>query len=275
VDLGLRHANAAICVAHQGEEHVVVDLIKIWEPEPEYDVDFAEIENFILMLRNKGHRIVSVTYDNYQSVSSLQRLAKSGIPAKYKSIGRSSREAYDTFKDLLYKEKLDGYFDKQTVEEILGLDVVYGDKIEARPGMKKDRADAVVGAVHGVLKEHNTLTSMRNMGGVNGMFENPNNTQTTQNEKARNPLKTPTNSGWGRDAVQERIVSSSSDICVVCNRIGGIEYTDELQNRVFDGDEAYWRMCLVCASKWVKESTDWVICRVPDDYSIKEIIGSI
>jgi len=156
VDLGLRHANAAVCVAHQGDEHVVIDLIKIWQPEPEYDVDFSSIENFILTLRDKGHRIVSVTYDNYQSVSSLQRLAKFGIPAKYKSIGRSSREAYDTFKDLLYQEKIDGYFDKQTVEELLGLDVVYGDKIEARPGMKKDRADAVVGAVHGVLKERGT-----------------------------------------------------------------------------------------------------------------------
>jgi len=274
VDLGLRHANAAVCVAHQGEEHVVIDVIKIWEPEPEYDVDFADIENFILGLRDKGHRIVSVTYDNYQSVSSLQKLAKFGIPAKYKSIGRSSREAYDTFKDLLYQEKLDGFYDKATVEEILALDVVYGDKIEARPGMKKDRADAVVGAVHGVLKEHSTLTSMRNMGGINSLFENPNNSQTAENEKARNPLKTPTNSGWGRDAVQERIVSSSSDICVVCNRVGGIEYTDELNNRVFDGDTAYWRMCLVCASKWVKETTEWVICRAPDEYSMKEVIGT-
>ena len=275
VDLGLRHANAAVCVAHQGDEHVVIDVIKIWEPEPEYDVDFANIENFILGLRDKGHRIVSVTYDNYQSVSSLQKLAKFGIPAKYKSIGRSSKEAYDTFKDLLYQEKLDGFYDKETIEELLSLDVVYGDKIEARPGMKKDRADAVVGAVHGVLKEKGTVTGLRNMGGINTLFENRNNPQTTANEKAKNPLKTPTNSGWGRDAVQERIVSSSSDVCVVCNRVGGIEYTDELNNRVFDGDGAYWRMCLVCASKWVKEGTNWVICRAPDDYSMQEIIGTI
>ena len=141
--------------------------------------------------------------------------------------------------------------------------------------MNKDRADAVVGAVHGVLKEHGTLTSMRNMGGINSLFENPSNPQQAQNEKARNPLKTPTNTGWGRDAVQERIVSSSSDICVVCNRIGGIEYTDELQNRVFDNDEAYWRMCLVCASKWEKQGSEWVISRPPDEYSMREVIGTL
>ena len=116
---------------------------------------------------------------------------------------------------------------------------------------------------------------MKSMGGINGFFENPNNTQATQNEKARNPLKTPTNSGWGRDAVQERIVSSSSDICLVCNRIGGIEYTDELQNRVFDEDGAYWKVCLVCTSKWEKQGSDWSIFRAPDEYSMKEIIGSI
>ena len=275
VDLGLRHANAALAIAHQGEEHIIVDLIKVWKAQPEVDIDFSVIENFILALRDKGFRVVSVTYDNYQSISSLQTLAKFGISAKYKSIGRSSREAYDTFKDLLYQEKLDGYFDKETIEEILGLDVVYGDKIEARPGMNKDRADAVVGAVHGVLKEHGTLTSMRNMGGINSLFENPSNPQQAQNEKARNPLKTPTNTGWGRDAVQERIVSSSSDICVVCNRIGGIEYTDELQNRVFDNDEAYWRMCLVCASKWEKQGSEWVISRPPDEYSMREVIGTL
>jgi hypothetical protein len=141
--------------------------------------------------------------------------------------------------------------------------------------MKKDRADAVVGAVHGVLKERGTLTAMRNMGKINSLFENPNNNQTTDNEKARNPLKTPTNSGWGRDAVQERIVSSSSDICVVCSRAGGIEYTDELKNRVFDNDEAYWRICLVCSAKWEKEGSNWVICRAPDEYSMKEVLGTI
>ena len=275
VDLGLRHANAALSIAHQGEEHIVVDLIKVWTPKPEVDIDFSVIENFILALRDKGFRIASVTYDNYQSISSLQTLAKFGIPAKYKSIGRSSREAYDTFKDLLYQEKLDAYFDKETIEELLGLDIVYGDKIEARPGMNKDRADAVVGAVHGVLKERGTLTSMVNMGSINKFFENPNNPQQVQNEKARNPLKTPTNTGWGRDAVRERIVSSSSDICVVCNRSGGIEYTDELKNRVFEDDEAYWKICLVCTSKWEKQGSEWTISRPPDEYSMREVIGTI
>ena len=275
VDLGLRHSNAAVCVAHQGLEHVVIDLIKVWQPEPDKDVDFGAIENFILSLRDKGFRVVNVTYDNYQSVSSLQTLAKYGISAKYKSIGRGSREAYDTFKDLIYQEKLDGFFDQQTVEEILGLDVVYGDKIEARPGMKKDRADAVVGAVHGVLKDTGVVTGMTPMPSINSLFENPIKSETDQ-DKARNPLQSPTNGiGWGRDAVKERIVSSSDDLCLVCSRYGGIEYTDELGNRVFEADAAYKRVCLVCGSRWSRDGSNWSTLNPPDEFTLSEIIGKI
>ena len=50
---------------------------------------------------------------------------------------------------------------------------------------------------------------------------------------------------------------------------------DELQNRVFDNDEAYWRMCLVCASKWEKQGSEWVISRPPDEYSMREVIGTL
>jgi len=274
VDLGLRHSNAALCVAHQGAEHVVVDLLKVWEPEPDHDVDFSSIEKYIISLRDRGFRIMQATYDNYQSVSSLQTLAKSGIQAKYKSIGRSSREAYDTFKDLIYQEKLDGFFDQRIVEEVLGLDVVYGDKVEARPGMKKDRADAVVGAVHGVLKDSGIATGMHQMPQINSLFESPTINENSP-DKSRNPLQTSTSVGWGRDAVKERIVSSSSDICLVCNRIGGIEYTNELGNRVFDLEQAYKKVCLVCGSRWENREDGWTMSQPPDEISLNEVVGRV
>ena len=74
---------------------------------------------------------------------------------------------------------------------------------------------------------------MHQLTSIGSIFENPVKSEDEQ-DKVHNPLKTPTNSGWGRDAVKERIVSSSADICIVCSRLGGIEYTDELGNRVFD-----------------------------------------
>ena len=41
VDLGLRHSNAALAIAHQEENVVVVDLIKAWIPEPEKEVSLT------------------------------------------------------------------------------------------------------------------------------------------------------------------------------------------------------------------------------------------
>ena len=183
-----------------------------------------------------------------------------------------SRESYDTFKDLLYQEKIDGYFDKETIAEILALDIVYGDKIEARPGMKKDRADAVVGAVHGVLKDHGVVTGMQAMPGINSLFENPGAAEQDQN-KSRNPLQSTSGTGWGRDAVKERIVSSSSDTCIVCHRIGGIEYTDELGNRVFEDGNAFKKICLVCSSRWSRSDGGWSTLNPPDEYALTDIIG--
>jgi len=172
VDLGLSHSNAALGIAHKGDEGIVLDLVETWIPELNKEINFKEIEQFIIRLKTDGYKIVSVTYDNYQSISSLQELQNRNIPAKYKSIGRT-REAYDTLKDLIYQEKLDGYFDKDVIEELLGLDLVYGDRIEPRPGMKKDRADAVAGAVHGVLKEKGVVTGIKEMSDLGIIFTNP------------------------------------------------------------------------------------------------------
>ena len=82
----------------------------------------------------------------YKKLAMQYHPDRGGNETKFKEIS----EAYDTLKDLLYQERIDGYFDKEVIEEILGLDIVYGDKVDARPGMKKDRADAVAGAVHSV-----------------------------------------------------------------------------------------------------------------------------
>ena len=77
-------------------------------------------------------------------------------------------------KFVIYQEKLDAYFYPEAIEEILGLDIVYGERVDARPGMKKDRADAVAGAIHGVLKESGILTRMSSIGNLNSLFSSPN-----------------------------------------------------------------------------------------------------
>ena len=264
-------------IAHQETDNVFLDLVKTWEPEPDKDVDFRTIENFILGLREKGLKIASVTYDNYQSVNSLQTLQNKGIPAKYKSVTRS-REAYDTFKDMIYQEKLDAYFDKETIEEILGLDVIYGDRVVARPGMLKDRADAVVGAVHGVLKEKGILTRMSSIGNLNSLFSSGTTTVDADDhgknpvvEKMNNPAK-----GFNLEDIASRIVSSSKEQCDSCGRVGGIEFEDENGSRTFDVVHSVYKRCIICGIQWKRltgANYPWTKVRDVDEMLVNQITG--
>ena len=271
VDLGLRHSNAALGIAHKEEDRIVLDLIQAWVPEPEKDVHFKDIENFILDLRDEGYKILSVTYDNYQSVSSLQELQSKNIPAKYKSVTRT-REAYDTFKDLIYQNKIDGYFDEEVIDELLGLDVVYGERVEPRPGMKKDRADAVVGAIHGVLRENSVVTGLRVMGSLAPIYTNPDviakEAEQNKNTNLYDPRK-----DFGADSVKARVVSSVPDTCTLCQRIGGVEYSDTAGNRLLDSSLAVIKVCIICGTKWSLDNEDWKIIKPPDEESLREVAG--
>jgi len=285
VDLGLTHSNAALAIAHKdrNDESVVLDLIKTWEPQPDKDVDFRSIENFLLNLRDNGIKLASVTYDKYQSINSLQTLQNRGVPAKYKSVTRT-KEAYDTLKDLIYQEKLDAYYYPEAIEEILGLDIVYGERVDARPGMKKDRADAVAGAIHGVLKESGILTRMSSIGNLNSLFSSPNTVvdadpATNANinpvvENLNNPSR-----GFKREEIASRVVSSSSDVCDSCQRIGGIEFEDALGSRCFDATQAVYLACIICGVKKKRTKyssgplSNWVTVREPDEFLKQQLSG--
>ena len=270
VDLGLRHSNAALGIAHREDEKIVLDLIKTWIPEPEKDINFKEIEDFILGLRDDGYKILSVTYDNYQSVSSLQELQSKNIPAKYKSVTRT-REAYDTLKDLIYQERFDGYFEEGTIEELLGLDVVYGERIEARAGMNKDRADAVAGAIHGVLKESSVVTGMKIMGSLSPIYTNPDVIAKEAENKGTNiydPRK-----DFGQESVKDSVVSSPTDSCELCKRIGGIEYSDTMGNRLRDSGVATRKVCIICGTRWLLDNGDWAMSNPPNEESLREVAG--
>ena len=47
-----------------------------------------------------------------------------------------------------------------------------GDRIDARPGFKKDRADAIVGAIHGAVQGQGTTRLMKNIGNIQAVFGN-------------------------------------------------------------------------------------------------------
>jgi hypothetical protein len=246
VDLGLTQANAAICVCHSEGENVIIDLVEVWSPRPGVDVDINSIRNFIVDL-NKDIMIEEVTYDGYQSVASIQSLQAMNINASYQ---RTNKEVYDTFKDILYQERLDGYFDEPTVREILSLERIYGDKIEAPPGMLKDRADAIASAVYKAVKGLDRGT-MKSIGEIGGMFASP-------------PKSDNIDVGEYMRKLTVSDVFISSIFCPNCNQKNSMEMLG-INGRVETEQEATAKWCLSCRGSWSRSflSEQWVVFREP------------
>lgn len=256
VDLGVRQANAALCISHYSNiNSVIIDLVKVWKPTPGKDVKINDIERFILNLRNnKGFRIEECSYDGYQSLSAIQNLTASGINTIYKSVSRG-REAYDTLKDLIYAQRIDGYYDEDVIREILGLNIVI-DKVEARPGALKDRADAIAGSVHGVMKGQQNKRDIKDVGELGSMFGKPD----IGSDKDvsvfefvdKNTGKAPRMLGPKLDA-KGFVVSDV--FCLACNTAGSVEYSG-LIGRVLTEEGATNKWCILCRAMWDRPSSD-------------------
>lgn len=59
----------------------VIDHIKAWHPTGSEAIKVAKVENYVIDL-SKRFKLVSVTYDAWQSISSIQNLRAKGIPTR-------------------------------------------------------------------------------------------------------------------------------------------------------------------------------------------------
>ena len=276
VDLGQKHSNAALGIAHKDKDMVVVDLLKVWEPEPDHDIELRDIQNFIVKLKDRGFRLMEVTYDKFQSLDSIQQLQNMNINAKYKSVTRTA-EAYDTFKDLIYQEKVDGYFDAALIDEVLGLERLLGDKIDARPGFKKDRADAVVGAIHGAVQGQGTTRVMKNLGNIQDVFGN---SSPSRSDRLSGNAQEHKEFEQKKEAIMAQLEPTTSnsslnyfDRCDNCGRTGGIEFSFQ-EVRVALEEDSDKKRCLVCTSSWRRMNKRWMVLSEPDEEELAKFGGT-
>lgn len=149
VDLGQKRDRAGFAMIGFNGERVVVQLMWGFEAPINGEIDFDEIVKFIEKIANQGFWVKSVTYDGWQSVQSLQQLRKRGIDA---SLLRVKKEQYDTLKDLINSNCIQGYFYKLVIEELLNLEVIKGNKIDHKQDGSKDVSDALAGATWKAVK---------------------------------------------------------------------------------------------------------------------------
>ena len=202
------------------------------------EIDIGGIEEYILNIQRLGYRIGMVTYDSFQSANSLQVLEKNGILAQRKSVDRSA-EAYHTLKDLISQSRVQGYYDKDAIIELLSIDLLPNNKIAKRPGLLKDRADAIAGAVHNAIIMAGTHT-MKQIHDVNDVFGDMEE-EGTFDAQTGNIIPKTNKQGF--------IVHG--EICIACRAINCLEYSG-ITGRVINDEEAISMWCMACNSRWTK-----------------------
>jgi len=157
VDLAKNRDRAGFCMLSYDSTKIRVELAWGFEAPRGGEIDFDSIVEFIDKIAHMGFWIRKVTYDGWQSVGSLQQLRKKGIEASMLSI---KKEQYDTLKDMINSDTVEGYFYELLVNELLGLELIGGKKVDHKEGGSNDVADALAGATWSAVKGMGTEPSI-------------------------------------------------------------------------------------------------------------------
>lgn len=115
------------------------------------EVQIRWYRKLIWELRSRGFHIGFVSFDNFQSADSMQILEAYGIETERASTDRDNR-LYDTLRDVMYDNRLEGYYNEILISEIRRLSLLKNGRIDHPPGGSKDMADALAGSVAGAVQ---------------------------------------------------------------------------------------------------------------------------
>lgn len=75
------HKENFMTAKNEGSFNIVVDHIHWWSPTPGNPIRVEDVDNYVISLKHRFH-LGMVTYDQWQSDASIEKLKKKGIPAK-------------------------------------------------------------------------------------------------------------------------------------------------------------------------------------------------
>lgn len=154
IDMSMSTDNTGMAIVHYDFEtdKYVADLIHTLVKHKDWKLTFERIFQIILALKNQlGFNLVKVTFDSWQSFSTIERLINAGINASVYSVDRGT-EAYDTLIELLLLNKFDYYFQAWFIQEMKALKLYKGSKYDHPAGGSKDTSDGVAGAAANCVK---------------------------------------------------------------------------------------------------------------------------
>jgi len=151
VDLGLTHDSAGVAMGHVNGNLIVLDFMLRIRPPDGGEIELSSVVQLFRELRARNFNVDKITYDQFQSASSIQELNRLGFYAERKSC--ESIEVYETLKEEMYKGHLRFYEYEPFLEEIGKLELIKGTKVDHPPKGSKDVADAVAGTVHTIVQD--------------------------------------------------------------------------------------------------------------------------
>lgn len=161
VDLAQKHDHCAVSLAHVhnwvtmkiGEQmkeaapRIVVDAVRFWTPTASKSVDFTEVKDYIISLRERGFNLKLVTFDRWNSHDMMQQLKAYGINCETLSV---AKKHYEDMSLCITEERVDGPRIQLLVDELLQLRIVK-DKVDHPRKGSKDLSDAVCGSIYNAV----------------------------------------------------------------------------------------------------------------------------
>ena len=172
VDLAYKHDRAAVAIASvddwvtikysENVKHrapiIKIDGVRYWTPTPDKNIDIDDIKQFIIDLKMAGFRIALVTFDQWNSAAYRQQLKSDfRINTDLLSVAKPH---YEDFSLAVGEQRIKGYNLPLLVDELLGLRVIKGNKVDHQRKGTKDVSDAVVGAVYNVIKNEKRVDEL-------------------------------------------------------------------------------------------------------------------
>jgi hypothetical protein len=162
VDLAQKHDHCAVSMAHidrwvtmkmsgaytDAQPYVVVDAIRYWTPTKEKTVDFTEVKNYIISLKQRGFNIKRVTFDRWNSFDMMEQLKSYGMNCEVLSV---AKKHYEDMLLCVMEERLSGPRIPLIIDELLELRIVKKDKVDHPRKGSKDLADATCGAIYNAI----------------------------------------------------------------------------------------------------------------------------
>jgi len=190
VDPALTNHNYALVILHQEifldkESHerkrrIVIDHIKKWTPSPGREIRITDVENYIIKLCSKFN-IGSITFDDWNSASTIQKFRKKGLPVKRTPYRSSYKQLiYGELRDLVIEKRLKIIPDELLIGELKSLQYrLIGNGFKVMPDPESeyptdDYVDCIAGAAHMALSSNlfdlPKTTVIRTNVGLGGMI---------------------------------------------------------------------------------------------------------